>query len=106
MPDGAEVAKIVEMPAQPGAQTVTVSVKVTSGSPVDVYVLKASEVGDAIAGDKKEKQSWDGKAFGSKQALTNGTVVAKVPANTEFKVVVVPADLGKEPSTVELKITN
>jgi hypothetical protein len=106
VPDGADVAHVVQMSAQPAAQKVSVSVKVVSGSPVDIYILRASDVGDAVAGDKKEKQTWEGKAFGSKQAVTNVTLKADVPANTAFKVVVVPADLGKEPATVELKITN
>ena len=107
LPDeDSNIVKTFSMPAQPIAQTITVNVTVKSGSNVDVFVVPASLVGDTVGKEPNEKKKWEDKAYGSKRDLKFGSMTAKVPANSEFKVMFIQSDDAREKSEVEVKITN
>ena len=106
LPDDLEIVKMFEMPAQPGAQSITVNVTVKSGSNVDVFVVPTSLVGMVIGKSVNEKKTWEEKGYGFKRDMKTGTATAKVPANVEYKVIVIQSDDAKEKSEIDVKITN
>lgn len=98
--------QIWEMPAQTSEQSVKITVTVKKGSPVEVFVVKASDVGETVHGDEKEKKAWEEKGFGFKRNTKSDTVTVKIPANVKYKVIVMQVEDAKEKSEVEVKITN
>ena len=107
LPDEGSNGKIFLMPIQPGAQTITVTVTVKSGSNVDAFVVPASLIPDDVFGKSvNEKKSWEEKGYGFKRDMKTGTAMAKVPANVEYKVIIILSDDAKEKSEIDVKITN
>jgi hypothetical protein len=106
IPDDGEIAKILEMQAQPSAQTLTIGVKMKSGDAIDIFVLKADAIGDTYAKSTDEKKKWEAMALGAKRDTKDGTFTVKVPANTKYKVVIMQADSAKVASEFDLKVTN
>ena len=107
LPDKGSSGKIYLMPIQPGAQTITVTVTVKSGSNVDAFVVPASLIPDDVFGlSANEKKTWEEKGYGFKRDMKTGTAMAKVPANVEYKVIIILSDDAKEKSEIDVKITN
>ena len=100
------IAEIFSMPAQPGAQTITIKLNVKRGSNIDVFVLPDDLVGVDVGTRPDEKKFWEGKAFGSKRDIKSETMTVKIPANTKYKVVIMQTDSAKEKSEIETNITN
>ena len=107
VPSDEGIGNIQKMPAQPSAQTITVSINVKSGSNVDVFVLPASLLpNDEVGTSPDEKKTWEEKGYGFKREMKSGSMTAKIPANVEYRVLIIQSDDAKEKSEVELKITN
>jgi hypothetical protein len=89
----------INLPAQPRAQTLTVTV--TTDNPVDVFVLPAA------AGDPTtiEAAALPKKATAHKAKMSTGSFTADIPAGQETNVLVTPA-AGSPKAKVTIKLTN
>jgi hypothetical protein len=89
---------------QPRDQEVSVSVEVT-GDTVDVFVMKAPDLpADFTLVNEMERKGMEAKALGSARSTKSATVTCSVPANTDYRVVVLlDGKLGaKTQGTVKL----
>ena len=102
--DGKVAYRLVPDP-QSKDQKITVKVNVT-GDPVDVFVLKASDVPEPILTTEAEKKMFEGKAFGFVRATTSGTVTCTVPAKTSYEVVIVLSGVTGTKTEGTVKLTN
>jgi|LakMenEpi03Aug12_release.lakeMendotaPanAssembly.Ray.scaffolds.fasta_scaffold528191_1 hypothetical protein len=106
LPDDSDIAKILEMPPQTSEQTLKISVKVKSGDPIDVFVVKSSDAGNIIGTSAKEKKEWEQKGLGFQRDLKDSSFTVKIPPNTPYKVIAIQSDSAKAKSEFELKVTN
>lgn len=106
LPDESDIAKILELPPQTSEQSLKISVKVKSGDPIDVFVVKSSDAGNIIGTSAKEKKEWEQKGLGSQRDLKDSSFTVKIPANTSYKVIAIQCDSAKTKSEFELKVTN
>jgi hypothetical protein len=101
VPSGEDVAKIVNLTAQSVEQSV--KVEITSDKPVDVFVLLAKNLPKDEADFTAEKLQ--PLAVTSKRDSTQDTLSAKIPANSDWHVIVM-AGAKTMKATGKLKLSN
>lgn len=100
-----EPEAMLEVPAISKERTVVVDVT-SSATEVDIYVIDGKEDVDKFIGASHDERPK--KAIASKQLVKAGTLEAKVPANTEAKVIVYLSDKAskREKTDVTGKISS
>jgi hypothetical protein len=100
LPDGGNVTKVFDLPAQRAEQTL--KVEVTSDKPVDVFVMSAANAPEL---DGLASKEWQAKSMTFKEGVTNDTLTAKVPAKQATKVVITPSAKTQK-ANVKVKLSN
>ncbi len=100
LPDGGNITRVFDLPAQSVEQAV--KVEVSSDKPVDVFVMPAK---DAPNLDGMPNKDWQTKSSAFKEGVTNETLTVKVPAKQETKVIVTPSAKTQK-ANVTVKLSN
>ncbi len=92
-----------DVPAVKSERTIVVEAK-SSNSEIDIYVVKSSDT-DTFAADTYENRGK--KALAAKQKTKGDTLEARVPADTEVRVIVMLCDKGEmKKSEISGRITS